>query len=245
MTSSPPAFSIVTATYNPGAALERTIDCLGKQTVRDFEWIVIDGASTDGTVDRLRALGPLLSHWISEPDDGIADAWNKGIARARGRHVLILNAGDTYDPHFLEKVGAVADGRRIVCCHARLLKEDGTEVGRLRAQPHKLYRAMHVPHNWCAVPRHRYAELGNYQKLPQAMDFEWFHRYFRRYGPEGFIVIDEALGDYRLGGTSDLNFAESFRTKEQIIVANGGNRWRARGYRWAYTVKHAIRRLFL
>ncbi|HEY2925812.1 glycosyltransferase family 2 protein [Piscinibacter sp.] len=235
-------FTIITATFNAGDLLDRTLASLRLQTDRDFQWIVVDGASTDSTVEKLCGAQDIVTWWISEPDRGIADAWNKGLDKAVGDYVLFLNAGDTYDPDFLERVRSRADGRRIVCSHARLLSEHGQQVGLVRAEPHKLHRAMHLPHNWCAVPRRWYDEFGPYALLPQAMDFEWFHRYYLRFGAAGFDVIDEALGEYHLGGTSDVNFAESYRAKERIIVANGGNALLARAFRWAYTLNHAIRR---
>jgi glycosyltransferase involved in cell wall biosynthesis len=238
-----PMFSIVTATFNCGELLTRTIESLRAQTCADFEWIVVDGASKDDTVTRIRAAGDLVDRWISEPDEGIADAWNKGIALATGRYVLILNAGDTYDPEFLAAIAARADGRRIVCTHARLLTEQGSSVRTFRAEPGKLGRAMHLPHNWCAVPRNVYESLGAYRKLPLAMDFDWFHRYFRRHGAQGFIVVDAALGSYYLGGASDRKYAESFLMNEAILRENGSPALVAAGIRRWYSFKHSIARL--
>lgn len=236
------AFTVITATFNAARLVGRTAASLQAQTDKAFQWIVVDGGSTDGTIEVFRASSNIIAECISEPDRGIADAWNKGLALATGDHVLMLNAGDTYDPSFLQRVRERADGHRIVCSHARLRSADGEVVGLVRAEPRKLNRAMHLPHNWCAVPRHFYAEFGPYALMPQAMDFEWFHRYFLRYGEAGFDVIDEALGDYYLGGTSDLNYVESYLAKERIIVANGANRWVARAFRLAYTANHALRR---
>ncbi|MBU0859507.1 MAG: glycosyltransferase [Alphaproteobacteria bacterium] len=85
------AFSVITVTRNNRTGLRRTHDSLAEQTCRDFEWIIIDGASTDGTPDDLPGYTP---HSISEPDSGIYDAMNKGLARANGHYVLFLNAGD-------------------------------------------------------------------------------------------------------------------------------------------------------
>ena len=102
---------------------------------------------------------------------------------------------------------------------------------------------MHVPHNWCAVPAQHFADLGPHALLALAMDFDWFHRYFLKYGAAGFIVIDECLGDYHLGGTSDIHFAQSYRASEQVVVAHGVNPLAARLMRWAYTLNHALRRL--
>jgi glycosyltransferase involved in cell wall biosynthesis len=240
--SARPRFTVITATFNCGALIERTARSLREQTLHDFEWIVMDGDSSDDTVARIREAGDAVSHWLSEPDRGIADAWNKGLRQVRGEYVLLLNAGDTYDPTFLADVASVADGRRIVCSHARLRAESGRLLGTFRARPERLRYAMHVPHNWCAVPARHYAELGLYSTLPLAMDFEWFHRYFLRYGAAGFVVVDQTLGDYHLGGISDRNYVAGFRANEQIVVSHGANPLLARIARWAYTLNHSMRR---
>ncbi|MGB4056615.1 MAG: glycosyltransferase family 2 protein [Alphaproteobacteria bacterium] len=86
-----PLFSIVTVTRNNCPGLVETARSLQQQTCSDFEWIIIDGASTDGTSDYLKTTN---ANWISEPDTGLYDAMNKGIARTIGDYVLFLNAGD-------------------------------------------------------------------------------------------------------------------------------------------------------
>lgn len=241
MLASLPSFSIVTATYNAGTLLDRTIASLSAQTYKNFEWIVIDGDSKDDSLERIKRAGCLVDRWLSEPDEGIADAWNKGLALAKGTHVLILNAGDAYDPDFLLAVAENCDGRRIVCSHARLVAQSGRQSGVFLAKPHKLNRAMHVPHNWCAVPTHHYQTFGLYSNIPLAMDFEWFHRYYRKFGPSGFNVIDRILGTYYLGGTSDVNYRASFRANEQVLIKHGVRPLVARLYRMTYTLKHAVR----
>jgi len=233
-------FSIVTATYNAGKLLDRTMASLRAQTYRGFEWLIVDGGSKDDTVARIQAAGNLVSRYVSERDEGIADAWNKGIAMAGAQHVLILNAGDTYDANCLETIAQRVDGQRIVCSHARLATEDGRDVGMFLSQPHKLRRAMHLAHNWCAVPLQHYRALGPYAKIPLAMDFDWFHRYYCKFGVQGFDVVDQALGTYYLGGASDVNYRSSFGANERILVAHGMSPLTARFYRMSYTLKHAI-----
>ncbi len=88
-----PLVTIVTATMNAAAALPHTIRSFREQIGPRFEWLVVDGGSTDGTVDLLRASEELAS-WISEPDEGIYDAWNKACRHARGEWILFLGAGD-------------------------------------------------------------------------------------------------------------------------------------------------------
>lgn len=93
MTTDPPLFSIITVTKNNVAGLGATCASLLSQSHKDYEWIIVDGGSTDGTLLFLSKDG-LLGNCVSEPDAGIYDAMNKGLARASGDYVLFLNAGD-------------------------------------------------------------------------------------------------------------------------------------------------------
>jgi hypothetical protein len=94
METASPRISIITSTFNAAADLPHTIRSIREQTSRDFEWIVVDGNSTDGTQALLRENDGLISRWISEPDQGIYDAWNKACKMARGEWIVFLGAGD-------------------------------------------------------------------------------------------------------------------------------------------------------
>src|SRR5882757_1455688 len=89
-----PLISIVTSTYNAAAGLPYTMRSIFRQTSLDYEWIVIDGGSTDGTVDLLKQYQDMPLFWISEKDRGIYDAWNKACRIARGQWLIFLGAGD-------------------------------------------------------------------------------------------------------------------------------------------------------
>ena len=86
--------SIITINRNNCAGLSRTMDSVIRQTSKDFEWILIDGASTDGSLELIRHNEQYLSYWISEPDNGIYNAMNKGLQQAHGEYCLFLNSGD-------------------------------------------------------------------------------------------------------------------------------------------------------
>jgi glycosyltransferase involved in cell wall biosynthesis len=102
--------SIITVTYNAAACVERTLKSVFAQTYRAFEYIVIDGASQDGTQAIVQRYAAGIAHWLSEPDNGIYDAMNKGLVRATGNYVCFLNAGDTfYDERTLAQVAAAAE----------------------------------------------------------------------------------------------------------------------------------------
>jgi putative colanic acid biosynthesis glycosyltransferase len=94
-----PLISIVTVVKNDEAGLRRTRGSVAAQRFQDFEWLIVDGASTDGTVAAARSFRESYVHLTSEPDAGIYDAMNKGLERATGDYVLFLNAGDCIARH--------------------------------------------------------------------------------------------------------------------------------------------------
>jgi glycosyltransferase involved in cell wall biosynthesis len=100
-----PVVSIITVVFNGLSLIEKTIKSVISQTWPNIEYIVIDGGSTDGTVEILRLYDHQISYWISEPDKGIYDAMNKGLATATGDYVWFMNAGDViYSPETTEKI---------------------------------------------------------------------------------------------------------------------------------------------
>ncbi len=107
-----PCFTVVIASYNYGRFLRTALDSVLGQSCQDFELIVVDGGSTDGTVGILKEYAPRLAWWVSEPDRGQSDAFNKGFARARGCYFVWLNADDILLPGTLAAAkAALADGR--------------------------------------------------------------------------------------------------------------------------------------
>lgn len=100
-----PLISIVTVTFNSAEDLKKTIDSISIQSYKNMEHIIIDGGSTDNTSSILQQYNDNIAYWISEPDDGIYDAMNKGQKLATGDYVLFLNSGDVFnDRDILEKV---------------------------------------------------------------------------------------------------------------------------------------------
>jgi glycosyltransferase involved in cell wall biosynthesis len=98
-----PLFTIITATYNADKFLESTIESIKSQTFKSFEWIIIDGRSTDKTTDIINNNISIFDLYISEDDDGIYDAWNKGIAHSNGEWITFIGAGDQLKSDALEK----------------------------------------------------------------------------------------------------------------------------------------------
>lgn len=102
-----PVFSIITVTYNASRWLERTLLSVLSQSYASIEYLVIDGGSTDGTVDLIKQYASGIAYWVSEPDQGLYDAMNKGLRRATGDYVWFINAGDTiYTADTVQKIVA-------------------------------------------------------------------------------------------------------------------------------------------
>lgn len=96
-------YSIITINYNDKEGLSRTIKSVINQTSKDFEYIVIDGGSTDGSVDIIKQNADHINYWVSEKDKGVYNAMNKGIAQAKGDYLVFMNAGDCFHtPDILE-----------------------------------------------------------------------------------------------------------------------------------------------
>ena len=87
-------FSIITINYNNSKGLKRTLDSIISQTCHEFEWIVIDGGSSDGSRELIEQHQDSITYWCSEPDKGIYNAMNKGVNKATGDYCLFLNSGD-------------------------------------------------------------------------------------------------------------------------------------------------------
>ena len=128
--------SIITINYNNADGLRKTMESVFAQTNRDFEYIIVDGASTDGSVEIVKEFAQKLENgdlrlenfkWSSEPDTGIYNAMNKGVRKATGEYVLMLNSGDYFvDEHVVERVLPELDGTDIIQGNV-IVETDGKE----------------------------------------------------------------------------------------------------------------------
>ena len=89
-------FTVITVTYNARQTIERTIKSVQEQTYKQIEHIIVDGKSTDGTIELIKQLEDANTHWVSEKDNGIYDAMNKATSLSKGSYICFLNAGDTF-----------------------------------------------------------------------------------------------------------------------------------------------------
>lgn len=105
-----PRFSIITINFNNAEGLRTTVESIVSQSFTDFEYLIIDGGSTDGSVETIKHFADNITWWVSEPDKGIYNAMNKGIARAKGEYLLFINSGDClFDNEVLAKSNKLID----------------------------------------------------------------------------------------------------------------------------------------
>ncbi len=133
---SQPKVSIVTPSFNQAHFLEATIQSVLSQDYPNLEYIIIDGGSTDGSVEIIQRYQDRLAYWVSEPDKGQTDAINKGFSRATGEILAWLNSDDTYEPGAVSKAVAALEKNRnasMVYGDANFINTEGRVIGRFPA----------------------------------------------------------------------------------------------------------------
>lgn len=181
-----PKISIITVCFNSAATIRDTIDSVLAQTYPDIEYIVVDGASRDGTIDILRGYGERISRFISEPDQGIYDAMNKGIGLATGDYVGIINSDDFYaDERVIDDVVATVQADDVDAVYADLVivaRDNPQKTVRYYSsqnfQVSKIRLGWMIPHPTFFVKRSCYLQHGLYKLgYRVAADFELLARF--------------------------------------------------------------------
>ena len=203
--------SIITAVYNNQKTIGQSIDSVLSQTYSDIEYIVIDGASTDGTMDVLRSFRPRLDVMISEPDSGIYEALNKGIKYATGDVIGFLHADDIFESNdVLMKVATAFQNQKIDAIYGDLVyvqQDDMSKVVRYWKSGQFHVAALHQgwmpPHPTFYVRRSVYERLGAFDTSYKiSADFDAVLR-FLAIGKIRVAYIPEVLVRMRTGGISN------------------------------------------
>lgn len=205
-----PLISIITSTYCAAAHLPRIIESIRVQTFDDFEWLVIDGASTDGTIDILQRNEDVVDYWISEADTGIYDAWNKGVRHARGTWVLFLGADDhLWTPDVLSRAAhalrAVPPECRVVYGQVAMMSQAGEVVGLVgsewRAVQRRFRSLMSLPHTALFHRRDLFQIHGDFDPAFRiAGDYEFLLRELGAH--DALFVPDLIVAGMSIGGVS-------------------------------------------
>jgi glycosyltransferase involved in cell wall biosynthesis len=165
-----PKISIITVNKDNAVGLKRTINSVVNQTYTDYEWIIIDAASKDESVDLIQQHKHHLSYWVSELDNGIYAGMNKGLMRATGEYLLFLNSGDSFvDNKVLQKIGEtslVADivlGKVNICSDEQGVIQKDYTIPYLDLTLFSLY-LYSMPHQASLIKRKLFEECGLYDE---------------------------------------------------------------------------------
>jgi glycosyltransferase involved in cell wall biosynthesis len=199
-----PLVSIITVCFDAEATITETIESVLRQSYANIEYIIVDGGSTDGTVDIIRSYEARFGdrmRWTSAKDDGIYHAMQKGIDGAKGEVVGILNSDDWYEPHTVEDVvrSYRVNGSGVYYGILRVLREGKLEELKSVA-PEYLFRDV-VGHPAYFVSRDVYVTHGSFDlQYRFAADYDLMMRYHRM--GIAFWSVEKILATYRQGGRS-------------------------------------------
>jgi glycosyltransferase involved in cell wall biosynthesis len=227
--SNMPLVTIITIVYKGINFLEAAIQSVLNQTYDNIEYIIIDGGSTDGTLDIVRKYDDRIAFWLSEPDQGISDAFNKGIASSTGEFIGLLNADDRLSSDQIELgVKALLDSSADFVFGDLLFHDgDGRVLYRINGDP-AYARTIHskmpeLCHPTVLARRKAYEQIGLFDtRYRYAMDYEWFLR-LHRHGGSGRYVKD-LVGHMGIGGASDRSYVNALKEVRDISVRYGRNR---------------------
>ncbi|MDY3063130.1 MAG: glycosyltransferase family 2 protein [Bacteroidaceae bacterium] len=196
--------SIITVNLNNLEGLKRTYESIVSQTFKNYEWLVIDGGSTDGSKEFIEQHQDKFSYWCSEPDKGIYNAMNKGIVRAKGEYLNFMNSGDCFAcQETLEKVFKHSYTEDILYGYTTIDTING-EVFALRSMKDKLcwYELFTntLPHQSSFIKRLLFDKIGLYdEELKVVSDSKWFATALINYGVS-YKFIPQKIAIFEGGG---------------------------------------------
>lgn len=215
-----PLLSVITVVYNNVRDIERTILSVLTQTYLNIEYIVIDGQSTDGTLKIINRYRNLIQKVVSEKDEGIYDAMNKGLAAATGDYVIFMNSGDEFfDNYTVEKVFAAAPDADIYYGETEMINEEGESLGQRRHQAPESFDwrgfkyGMSISHQAIYI-RRSLAEWYD-RKYKLSADIDWIIRAAKK--ARKIVNVHQYVARYLVGGMSKAKHRESLAERFDIM----------------------------
>ena len=223
-----PLISVITVTYNASHVIGKTLLSLQKQKFHDFEHLVIDGASKDNTVEIIKELGVPETKIISEKDNGLYDAMNKGLRLARGKYVLFLNAGDSlHNEDTLASYAAKClKDADIIYGNTLIYDMEGKCIGPRHLSPpdtlnsDSFSNGMLICHQAFMVKK---ALAPKYDLAYRfSSDYDWCIRCISSGDPKKFINLNQITIDYLSDGLTDKNKITSLKERFRIMTKHYG-----------------------
>lgn len=220
-----PTLSVITVVYNNARDIERTIRSVVGQTYPHIEYLVVDGGSTDGTVAVIKQYSDRISQWVSEPDKGIYDAMNKGLAMATGDYVLFMNSGDEiYAPDTVARIFATEPGADIYYGETELFDDNWESLGLRRHHIPERFSwrsfryGMNVSHQAIYIRR---SIVGRYDTQYQlSADIDWVIRAAKQ--AKRAVNTRMLVAKYLVGGLSKKRHRQSLVERFRIFTKHYG-----------------------
>jgi glycosyltransferase involved in cell wall biosynthesis len=211
--------SIITINYNNLEGLKRTVESVVSQTWREFEYIVIDGGSTDGSAEYIESQSEHIDYWVSEPDKGIYNAMNKGIVKATGEYLLFLNSGDhLYDKEVIKENFRSLEYHDLIYFNVLMVGKLGSEMlshpDRLRFSDFYLNG---LNHQSVLIRKELFNTVGLYdENLKIVSDWKFFVLALFVHNCS-YININKTLSTYHLDGISSQLKKEHLEERYQVL----------------------------
>lgn len=213
--------SVITINKNNASGLQKTIESVINQTFKDFEYIVIDGASDDDSVEIIKEYSDRISFWVSEPDAGIYSAMNKGILKAQGEYVQFLNSGDflvddkVYEHFFCEDIHAdIAYGNRInLYPDGHTLLNKGKQKSNLTFED--VYKGC-IPHTAAFTRRCLFEKYGLFDESFKIMSDTGFFLKAIGLGKSSSQYVDVTVSFFDMEGISNNPKMKELFNKEYV-----------------------------
>jgi len=248
MNNKKPLFSIITVVYNGEKTIEETIKSILAQTYKNIEYIIIDGASTDGTVEIIKKYQNEISYWVSEKDGGIYDAMNKGLIASNGEIIGIVNADDTLYPHTLKEVQELMRMKHLDYTYGsiHLMNEKSVIFGETVPMKHedisiRKYIDMPFPHPSLFVKKDVYTQVGLFNtQFKLSADYDFVLRLLA-VDYKG-LALSNHTGKFRSGGNSG-GIATFLETKD-VLISHGVSKFSVYKNMYVSIVKVFILKFF-
>jgi len=216
-----PLVSIITPVKNGQKHLRQSITSVISQSYPNIEYVIIDGRSTDSTLEIVKEYEDKIAFWKSEPDRGISDAFNKGIQECNGEIIGIINADDWYAENAVEMIVKAFNNHPEagVVCGSIVYWDDKRFLYFSPSIPSKLKYRMKIHHPTVFIKKHIYDKYGTFrQDFKYAMDYELLLRFYMSEIP--FISIPNVIANMRLKGKSDLGWKRALGEVYMAKVIN-------------------------